>query len=170
MEDKAHLPSLVILLNPSECLGAIKECTTMRIPTIGIVDTDTDPRIVTYPIPANMEVSCSATCAYKARAWLTDPFQEHTHDRAHSGHFEHCRAGGTAASAERGRSGGKGAAEDAELELVPPITVTMHMWLNAHRFLSCFGLAISRGVQGRSKETALVERASVGLGILCRSP
>lgn len=56
MEDKAHLPALVILLNPSECLGAIKECTTMRIPTVGIVDTDTDPRIVTYPIPANMEV------------------------------------------------------------------------------------------------------------------
>lgn len=67
MEDKAHLPSLVILLNPSECLGAIKECTTMRIPTIGIVDTDTDPRIVTYPIPANMEVSLLYNCSYLAR-------------------------------------------------------------------------------------------------------
>lgn len=29
----------------------------MKVPTIGIVDTDTDPRIVTYAIPANMEVS-----------------------------------------------------------------------------------------------------------------
>lgn len=55
MEDKAHLPALVVIHNPSECLGLIKECTTMRIPTVGIIDTDTDPRIVTYAIPANME-------------------------------------------------------------------------------------------------------------------
>lgn len=55
--DKSYLPDLVVFLNPSENLGAIRECTSKNIPTVGIVDTDTDPRIVTYPIPANMEVS-----------------------------------------------------------------------------------------------------------------
>lgn len=34
----------------------------MKVPTIGIVDTDTDPRIVTYAIPANMEVSDARSC------------------------------------------------------------------------------------------------------------
>lgn len=58
MQNQAHLPDLAIFLNPSENLGAIRECTAKNIPTIGIVDSDTDPRIVTYPIPANMEVSC----------------------------------------------------------------------------------------------------------------
>lgn len=56
MKDGAYLPDLVILLNPSENLGAIRECTLKNVPTIGIIDTDIDPRLVTYPIPANMEV------------------------------------------------------------------------------------------------------------------
>lgn len=51
------MPDLVIFLNPSECLSAIRECTLKNIPSVGVVDTDTDPRLVTYPIPANMEVS-----------------------------------------------------------------------------------------------------------------
>ena len=53
----SHLPDIVVVLNPSENLALIKECNISNIPTIGIVDTDTDPRIVTYAIPANMEVS-----------------------------------------------------------------------------------------------------------------
>ncbi len=57
--DKTYLPDLVIFLNPSENLGAIRECTSRNVPTIGIVDTDTDPRIVTYAIPANMDVSAA---------------------------------------------------------------------------------------------------------------
>lgn len=57
--DKSYKPDLVIFLNASENTPAIRECTSRHIPTVGIVDTDTDPRLVTYPIPANMEVSCS---------------------------------------------------------------------------------------------------------------
>lgn len=56
--DKSYKPDLVIFLNASENTPAIRECTSRHIPTAGIVDTDTDPRLVTYPIPANMEVSC----------------------------------------------------------------------------------------------------------------
>ncbi|WWC88426.1 uncharacterized protein L201_003337 [Kwoniella dendrophila CBS 6074] len=55
MLNKSYKPDLVIFLNPSENTAAIRECTARHIPTVGIVDTDTDPRIVTYPIPANME-------------------------------------------------------------------------------------------------------------------
>ncbi|OXG50980.1 small subunit ribosomal protein S2 [Cryptococcus neoformans] len=53
--DKSYKPDLVIFLNASENTPAIRECTSRHIPTVGIVDTDTDPRLVTYPIPANME-------------------------------------------------------------------------------------------------------------------
>jgi ribosomal protein S2 len=59
IRSKSHLPDVVVILNPSENLALIKECNISNIPTVGIVDTDTDPRIVTYAIPANMEVSTS---------------------------------------------------------------------------------------------------------------
>lgn len=59
----SHLPDIVVVLNPSENLALIKECNISNIPTVGIVDTDTDPRIVTYAIPANMEVSPGDLCA-----------------------------------------------------------------------------------------------------------
>jgi ribosomal protein S2 len=57
IKEGSYVPDLVIFLNPPENLSAIRECTSKNIPTVGIVDTDTDPRLVTYPIPANMEVS-----------------------------------------------------------------------------------------------------------------
>ncbi|WVF68844.1 hypothetical protein IAT40_003617 [Kwoniella sp. CBS 6097] len=55
MLSKSFKPDLVIFINPAENTAAIRECTSRHIPTVGIVDTDTDPRIVTYPIPANVE-------------------------------------------------------------------------------------------------------------------
>ncbi|ORZ09413.1 ribosomal protein S2, flavodoxin-like domain-containing protein [Lobosporangium transversale] len=50
---KPFRPDLVIVLNPIENMIAIKEATRFHIPTIAITDTDVDPRIVSYPIPAN---------------------------------------------------------------------------------------------------------------------
>lgn len=46
-------PDLIILLNPRENRLAVREATNNQIPTIGIIDTDSDPRWVTYSIPAN---------------------------------------------------------------------------------------------------------------------
>ncbi|KAF8682607.1 Ribosomal protein S2 [Rhizoctonia solani] len=46
-------PDLVIFMNPLQNLHAIRECAISRIPTIGIIDSDVDPRVVMYPIPAN---------------------------------------------------------------------------------------------------------------------
>jgi len=53
--DGDYLPDVAVFLNPKKNLGALRECHVAMIPTIGIVDTDADPRIVTYCIPANDE-------------------------------------------------------------------------------------------------------------------
>jgi ribosomal protein S2 len=50
---KAVRPELIIVLNPRENRLALREATNNQIPTIGIVDSDCDPRCVTYSIPAN---------------------------------------------------------------------------------------------------------------------
>lgn len=47
------VPDLVVVLNPLENRNLLKECAKGRVPTIGIIDTDADPRWVTYAIPAN---------------------------------------------------------------------------------------------------------------------
>lgn len=54
------LPDLVIFLNPIPNITAIRECASQNIPTIGIVDSNVDPRIVMYPIPANDESTRTA--------------------------------------------------------------------------------------------------------------
>lgn len=49
------VPDLVVFLNPIANLTAIRECALLHVPTIGIIDSNADPRIVMYPIPANDE-------------------------------------------------------------------------------------------------------------------
>lgn len=46
-------PDLLIVLNPTENRNALKEAMQARVPTIGIIDTDSEPSMVTYPIPGN---------------------------------------------------------------------------------------------------------------------
>ena len=46
-------PDLIVCLNPLENYVMLHECGLANIPTIGIIDTDTNPTWVTYPIPAN---------------------------------------------------------------------------------------------------------------------
>lgn len=53
----SRLPDLCIFLNTHgnalRLHTAVTECAKMNIPTIGIVDTNSDPRLITYPVPAN---------------------------------------------------------------------------------------------------------------------
>ncbi|KAL1756547.1 ribosomal protein S2, flavodoxin-like domain-containing protein [Schizophyllum commune] len=49
------LPDLVVLLNPIQNAVAIRELAVEHVPTIGIIDSNADPRLVMYPIPANDE-------------------------------------------------------------------------------------------------------------------
>ena len=46
-------PSLLVLLSPTLNQHALREATAHEVPTIGITDSDVDPRCVTYSIPAN---------------------------------------------------------------------------------------------------------------------
>lgn len=47
------VPDLVVCLNPQENYTMLYECGLKTVPTIGVIDTDTDPTWVTYTIPAN---------------------------------------------------------------------------------------------------------------------
>jgi len=49
------IPDLAIILNPTNNLSAIRECAIEHVPTIGVIDSNVDPRLVMYPIPANDE-------------------------------------------------------------------------------------------------------------------
>lgn len=49
------IPDLVILLNPLANMPAIRECAIEHVPTIGIIDSNVDPRIVMYAVPGNDE-------------------------------------------------------------------------------------------------------------------
>lgn len=53
LEVPALKPDLVVCLNPLENYVCLHECRLHNIPTIGIIDTDTNPSWVTYAIPAN---------------------------------------------------------------------------------------------------------------------
>lgn len=46
-------PDALFLVDPSEEKIALQEARTLGIPTMGIVDTNADPDLLTYPIPAN---------------------------------------------------------------------------------------------------------------------
>ena len=54
------VPDLVVFLNPLANVHAIRECAIEHVPTVGIVDSNVDPRIVMYPIPANDESTRTA--------------------------------------------------------------------------------------------------------------
>ncbi|KAI0708991.1 ribosomal protein S2, flavodoxin-like domain-containing protein [Earliella scabrosa] len=58
--DEQVIPDLVIFLNPIPNIHAIRECALEHVPTIGIVDSNVDPRVVMYPIPANDESTRTA--------------------------------------------------------------------------------------------------------------
>lgn len=58
--DEQVIPDLVIFLNPIQNIHAIRECALEHVPTIGIVDSNVDPRVVMYPIPANDESTRTA--------------------------------------------------------------------------------------------------------------
>ena len=53
----ARLPDLCIFLNTLdnvfEMHRGITECAKLLIPTVGIVDTNCDPRLISYPVPGN---------------------------------------------------------------------------------------------------------------------
>lgn len=53
LDRRPLVPDLVVCLNPLENYPMLRECSQENIPTIGIIDTNADPGMVTYTIPAN---------------------------------------------------------------------------------------------------------------------
>ena len=50
---KTYSPDLIIALNPLELGTMLTEAKMAQIPTIGLIDTNMDPRDVSYVIPGN---------------------------------------------------------------------------------------------------------------------
>lgn len=69
-----RLPDLAIFLSVPPSKTAIKEVAMCNIPSIGIVDTDCNPNLITYPIPGNddtpsaMKLYCRLFCDIIKRA------------------------------------------------------------------------------------------------------
>lgn len=60
VETTKIIPDLLVILNPLANMPAIREAALEHIPTIGIVDSNVDPRIVMYAIPGNDESTRTA--------------------------------------------------------------------------------------------------------------
>jgi small subunit ribosomal protein S2 len=59
IKEMSDLPDVVIFTSQLKDSLAIQECLRLGIPTISIVDTNCDPDLVPYPIPANDDSSSS---------------------------------------------------------------------------------------------------------------
>jgi len=53
IKDMRRLPDAVVVVDANHEMTAIKESNRLEIPVVAIVDSNTDPRPVDYPIPAN---------------------------------------------------------------------------------------------------------------------
>ena len=53
IKDMRKPPDAVVIVDGQYEATAIKEATSMNIPIIAIIDSNTDPNIVDFPIPAN---------------------------------------------------------------------------------------------------------------------
>ena len=58
-----RLPNLCIFLNTLDTVfqehSGVKESAKLLIPSVGIVDSNCDPRLISYPVPANDDTPCA---------------------------------------------------------------------------------------------------------------
>jgi len=59
IKDMPRLPDIVIITHQRQDLIAVQECKKLGIPIIGVVDTDCDPDLIDYVIPANDDSTVS---------------------------------------------------------------------------------------------------------------
>mgnify|MGYP005841275321 FL=1 len=53
LRNMTRLPGLLFILDPTVEENAVREARLMKIPVVGVVDTNCDPDLIDYPIPGN---------------------------------------------------------------------------------------------------------------------
>lgn len=87
------LPDMIFLIDANKESIVIKEARKLNIPTIAIMDTNTDPNLVTYPIPGNddalraIEFYCDVV-AKTVLAGLQEEFDQKSYDLPNVPDFE----------------------------------------------------------------------------------
>ena len=59
IREMAHIPDVVVIVDPKREYTALLECRKLNIPVISILDTNCDPNLVNIPIPANDDAARS---------------------------------------------------------------------------------------------------------------
>ena len=69
VKEMRQLPDVVIIIDQESEITAIKECKTLGIPIISIIDTNSNPDLIDLPIPGNDDSISSIKLILKS---LTD--------------------------------------------------------------------------------------------------
>ena len=75
IKNMKRIPSAVFVVDGIHEIIAIKEAKTLNIPTFGIIDSNTDPTVVDFPIPANDD---SVKCIGLIMDYITDTIKSLT--------------------------------------------------------------------------------------------
>lgn len=65
MKDMSKLPDVVIIIGQNKEINAVKECIKLGITTITILDTNCDPTLTDFLIPANDDSVSSVSIILK---------------------------------------------------------------------------------------------------------
>lgn len=66
IKNMTKLPDIVIIINQSRELNAVKECLKLGIPIISVLDTNSDPTLTDFLVPANDDSVSSINLILKA--------------------------------------------------------------------------------------------------------
>jgi len=75
IKNMKRIPTALFVVDGIHELIALKEAKTLDIPTFGIIDSNTDPSVVNYPIPANDD---SVKCIKLILDYITDEINNST--------------------------------------------------------------------------------------------
>ena len=68
IKEMKKLPNAIVVVDPKEEHNAVAEAKKLGIPVFGLIDTNCDPALVDYPIPANDDAPKSITLIMKVLA------------------------------------------------------------------------------------------------------
>ena len=117
IKDMGGLPDIVFIIDTNKEDIAVKEARKLRVPIVAVVDSNSDPEGITYPIPGNDDAlrSINLYCELVATAVLDGIQQELVAEGADAGEAEEPAAEDLPAAAEV-TAGGAGETATAEAE------------------------------------------------------